>query len=367
MHDRRGVWITRAQRTPHAGTGTGAVPAGATGRRRRRRTPGRAVSAGGAVLDPAAPRGRRTRRPAAAAPAGPGLRRLHHGRRPSAGEATESPWSWATSACRRPPRWPPPPRCSTPDGPRGPHRPAWLLFAFSSAMTSLGNGIWGWYEVVLRRPVPQTSAADFCFLMFAPPAIIGLLVLAKRPVTRAGWVCLALDTWLIGGSLLTLSWSLALARTADLRRPEHRADGAVAGLSAAGHRAGEHGAGPALPPLRGEPRGGQHRDRRPGADRAVRRAVHLPAAAGALPLGAGARRGLVRRQPADGVRPLGRLPAAPAAPARRRRRRHPPGRHLADRPDAVPGRGRLHPRHPLQRHHRPEGATAWCCSPAAPW
>ncbi|HEY5836153.1 putative bifunctional diguanylate cyclase/phosphodiesterase [Streptomyces sp.] len=96
----------------------------------------------------------------------------------------------------------------------GPHRPAWLLFAASSAMTALGNSIWGWYEVVLRHPVPQTSLADFCFLMFAPPAVIGLLVLAKRPVTRAGWVCLALDTWLVGGSLLTLSWSLALARTA---------------------------------------------------------------------------------------------------------------------------------------------------------
>ena len=101
----------------------------------------------------------------------------------------------------------------------GPHRPAWLLFAVSSAMTALGNSIWGWYEVVLRRPVPQTSAADFCFLMFAPPAIIGLLVLAKRPVTRAGWVCLALDTWLIGGSLLTLSWSLALAHTATWDGP----------------------------------------------------------------------------------------------------------------------------------------------------
>jgi diguanylate cyclase (GGDEF)-like protein/PAS domain S-box-containing protein len=96
----------------------------------------------------------------------------------------------------------------------GQHRPAWLLFAVSSAMVALGNGIWGWYEVVLRRPVPQTSAADFCFLMFAPPAIIGLLVLAKRPVTKAGWVCLALDASLIGGSLLTLSWSLALAHTA---------------------------------------------------------------------------------------------------------------------------------------------------------
>ncbi|MFD5557216.1 hypothetical protein ACFWIA_25680, partial [Streptomyces sp. NPDC127068] len=81
-------------------------------------------------------------------------------------------------------------------------------------MAALGNGVWGWYEVVLREPVPSPSFADLFFLCFAPPAIVGLLLLAKRPVTRAGWICLALDTWLIGGSLLTLSWSLALAHTA---------------------------------------------------------------------------------------------------------------------------------------------------------
>nr|WP_306318917.1 MULTISPECIES: EAL domain-containing protein [unclassified Streptomyces] len=94
-------------------------------------------------------------------------------------------------------------------------RPAWLLFAFSSLMASFGNGVWGWYEVVLRAPVPTPSLADLFFLCFAPPAIIGLLVLAKRPVTKAGWICLALDAWLIAGSLVTLSWSLALAHTAE--------------------------------------------------------------------------------------------------------------------------------------------------------
>ncbi|MFI8960668.1 putative bifunctional diguanylate cyclase/phosphodiesterase [Streptomyces sp. NPDC053493] len=100
---------------------------------------------------------------------------------------------------------------------RGHHRsfrPAWLLFAFSSFMAATGNAVWGWYEVVLRQEVPSPSVADVCFLLFAPPAIVGLLVLAKKPVTRAGWVCLGLDAWLIGGSLLTLSWSLALAHTA---------------------------------------------------------------------------------------------------------------------------------------------------------
>ncbi|MFV0133486.1 putative bifunctional diguanylate cyclase/phosphodiesterase [Streptomyces sp. HMX87] len=95
-------------------------------------------------------------------------------------------------------------------------RPAWLLFALSSAMAALGNVVWGWYEVVLVRPVPSPSYADLFFLCFAPPAIVGLLVFAKRPVTKAGWICLALDAWLIGGSLLTLAWSLALAQAAKV-------------------------------------------------------------------------------------------------------------------------------------------------------
>nr|WSX49637.1 EAL domain-containing protein [Streptomyces sp. NBC_00974] len=104
-------------------------------------------------------------------------------------------------------------------------RPAWLLFAFSSLMGGSGNAVWGWYEVVLGESVPKPSIADFAFLCFAPPAIVGLLVLAKRPVTRAGWVCLGLDSWLIGGSLLTLSWSLALAHAA--RTAQSGAPGSV--------------------------------------------------------------------------------------------------------------------------------------------
>ncbi|BAJ30895.1 MULTISPECIES: EAL domain-containing protein [Kitasatospora] len=93
-------------------------------------------------------------------------------------------------------------------------RPAWLLFGLSSAMVAFGNGAWGWYEVVLRRPLPPDSFADYAFLLFAPLAITGLLVLAQRPRTPAGWLCLLLDGWLVAGSLFTLSWSLALGRVA---------------------------------------------------------------------------------------------------------------------------------------------------------
>ncbi|MEU9777416.1 EAL domain-containing protein [Streptomyces sp. NPDC047968] len=112
--------------------------------------------------------------------------------------------------------------------PRCRFRPAWLLFSLSSFMAAAGNGVWGWYEVVLGTGVPTPSAADVFFLCFAPPAIVGLLVLAKRPVSRAGWVCLGLDSWLIGGSLLTLSWSLALAHTANTQGGRSVAPAALA-------------------------------------------------------------------------------------------------------------------------------------------
>ncbi|MFG3050736.1 putative bifunctional diguanylate cyclase/phosphodiesterase [Kitasatospora sp. NPDC048239] len=93
-------------------------------------------------------------------------------------------------------------------------RPAWLLFGLSSLMVSFGNGTWGWYELVEGTPLPQDSLAEYAFLLFAPLAITGVLVLAQRPRSAAGWLCLLLDGWLVAGSLFTLSWSLALGRTA---------------------------------------------------------------------------------------------------------------------------------------------------------
>ncbi|MFF2662603.1 putative bifunctional diguanylate cyclase/phosphodiesterase [Kitasatospora sp. NPDC058032] len=93
-------------------------------------------------------------------------------------------------------------------------RPAWLLFGLSSLMVAFGNGTWGWYELVERTPLPPNSLAEYAFLLFAPLAITGVLVLAQRPRSAAGWLCLLLDGWLVAGSLFTLSWSLALGRTA---------------------------------------------------------------------------------------------------------------------------------------------------------
>jgi diguanylate cyclase (GGDEF)-like protein/PAS domain S-box-containing protein len=92
---------------------------------------------------------------------------------------------------------------------------SWALLGMSACMVAVGNGIWGWYEVVLDQTVPTPGPADWFFLFFAPPAILGLLLVAQRPKGLAAWVCIVLDGWLVAGSLFTLGWSLALARAAD--------------------------------------------------------------------------------------------------------------------------------------------------------
>ncbi|MEU1418850.1 EAL domain-containing protein [Kitasatospora sp. NPDC005751] len=107
----------------------------------------------------------------------------------------------------------------------GPARSAWLLFGLSSLMVAFGNATWGWYELVEPGKQPQDSLAEFAFLLFAPLAITGVLVLSQRPRSAAGWLCLLLDGWLVAGSLFTLSWSLALGRIAA------GADGSVVALA----------------------------------------------------------------------------------------------------------------------------------------
>ncbi|RST00532.1 PAS domain S-box protein [Streptomyces sp. WAC07149] len=73
----------------------------------------------------------------------------------------------------------------------GRSRAAWLLLALSFTTAALGH---------LAGPLLP---------WFAAPAAAGLLLQAKRPVTRAGGVCLVLDVGLVGGSLFALHRGLA--------------------------------------------------------------------------------------------------------------------------------------------------------------
>ncbi|MGE6737437.1 phosphodiesterase, partial [Streptomyces sp. NPDC059900] len=94
-------------------------------------------------------------------------------------------------------------------------RRVWMLFALASVMLALGHLARGWREVGPQSAVPGHAYVHGFILACAPLAIAALLVLAKRPVTKAGWACLVLDFWLIAASLLTSVWTLVRAQAAE--------------------------------------------------------------------------------------------------------------------------------------------------------
>jgi diguanylate cyclase (GGDEF)-like protein/PAS domain S-box-containing protein len=93
-------------------------------------------------------------------------------------------------------------------------RVSWLLFAASALVAGLGNGAWGWYEVVLQQPPPSPSIADWLFLFFAPFAMAGTLAHQRGPGIGVQWLKLVLDGVMIAGALFTGGWMVALARDA---------------------------------------------------------------------------------------------------------------------------------------------------------
>ena len=95
---------------------------------------------------------------------------------------------------------------------RGGLRVSWLLFAASASTAGLGNGIWGWYELVLHRDPPSPSLADWVFLLFAPFAMAGILVHHRGVGSLGAWAKLALDGTMIAGALFSAGWATALAR-----------------------------------------------------------------------------------------------------------------------------------------------------------
>ena len=100
-------------------------------------------------------------------------------------------------------------------------RTCWTGFAVVGSLWAAGNLVWGWYEVVLERPVPNPSPADwFYFAALAVGvgvALAGLLPLVR---TRSGAARVALDCVLVVGSLLFLAWTTVFGPMLDDDRAE---------------------------------------------------------------------------------------------------------------------------------------------------
>ncbi|WP_143060217.1 PAS domain S-box protein [Streptomyces sp. TLI_105] len=86
---------------------------------------------------------------------------------------------------------------------------AWMLFTLSFTMATFGHCLSGWYTVMASGSTGSHDFTRLIFLLFVPPAASGLLLLTRWPTSKAGWVCMTIDVWLLGSSLFTLFWTLS--------------------------------------------------------------------------------------------------------------------------------------------------------------
>lgn len=96
-----------------------------------------------------------------------------------------------------------------------------LLLGIGMAGWSIGQVIWTWYQVVAGLEMPSPSLADVGYLALPLFALPALWLLPSRPrrvgAERTYRVVFALDSLVIVGSLLALTWVTALG--AGVRQP----------------------------------------------------------------------------------------------------------------------------------------------------
>ena len=89
-------------------------------------------------------------------------------------------------------------------------RMAWSFMAASSLCWAMGQGVWCYYDLVSRVPVPFPSLADVGYLAAVPFAVVGLLSFPGRGWRATSRLRALTDGLLIAGSLLFVSWALVL-------------------------------------------------------------------------------------------------------------------------------------------------------------
>jgi len=89
-------------------------------------------------------------------------------------------------------------------------RRGWLLMGGSCLAWGLGMVVWTTYESILGRDVPFPSLADAGYLATVPLAVAAVLIFPTVPQRLAAQARTVVDGVVIGGSLLIVSWILAL-------------------------------------------------------------------------------------------------------------------------------------------------------------
>ncbi|TML12680.1 MAG: GGDEF domain-containing protein [Actinobacteria bacterium] len=86
----------------------------------------------------------------------------------------------------------------------------WVLMGCAMAAWSVGEIVWGFYEVVLGQTVPALSLADVGYLGAVPLAAAALLFYPSESASGSPRVRALLDGLIVAGSVLLVSWVLVL-------------------------------------------------------------------------------------------------------------------------------------------------------------
>ncbi len=90
--------------------------------------------------------------------------------------------------------------------PRGQVRRAWMFIALALTFNLIAEAIYGYYVLVLHQEAPTPSWADPFYLLFYPFMAIGASLLPAAPISGAQRLKLGLDTLIVAGALLSISW-----------------------------------------------------------------------------------------------------------------------------------------------------------------
>ena len=94
----------------------------------------------------------------------------------------------------------------------GRYRTVWLLIGLGMLSWAIGQLIWDYYEVVLKRDVPFPSLADAGYLGEVPFVAAALIRLPSGTRSMAGRVRTLLDGTIVAAALLLVSWMLVLGK-----------------------------------------------------------------------------------------------------------------------------------------------------------
>ena len=89
-------------------------------------------------------------------------------------------------------------------------RRAWSFVAAGLFLWAVGEGIWGFYEVVLAKDVPLPSIADAAYLAAVIPAAIGILSFPGGPQRGMARTRAVLDGCHVTTSLLFVVWAVVV-------------------------------------------------------------------------------------------------------------------------------------------------------------